>query len=480
MVAHPLRSAHRIAGIASHTSRDVLQEDGHATHRVLPHRVERRGYLIPGDPPPPDGVDLLDYRGLQGTPNDQVSADGEVALGLAIDLDSGIATVPFAVPMAQFYRHATVVAPEGSGESSGVVVPWVNALLRAGASVVVLDAWGTLGARLDDDPGSIAGSSAPAVRTVSWTMRPEAGSMSWNPLHGIGAHDLLAIEGVKSAILGDEPSEPRPRAVYERNLRVFTSLLRMTLVSRPNATLADVAEPMTDRPLFEALATASIGEAPDWDEVSECRSLRVRLAPFTRVAVRARTTATDVRADEIGAEPTLAIIGAELDLGLESGSQTAAALFVNRLIGHLQSRNTLGDVRPVVLVLDEAPAIAKRIDLARVLSGGRAARMGIVVVCRDAAHFGDELHQRSIFGSCDLAGLLPGASIASIQRFRERVGLAGVEMLGDRELAEPPFGENPAIIHSRSWGLPPIAVDLHDRARMLDGDPDRSVAHDTR
>lgn len=449
----------------------------------LPRRVRRRGYLIPGDAVPPPGFDLPDYRGLDDSPRGTTGSECSVMLGRAIDLDSGMPAASVRLPLPQFFRHAAVIAPPGSGKTYGVIVPWAIRLLRAGASVVVLDVTGALHGQLRDYAREAPSSSAATVRTMHWTMHPRATSDSWNPLAGVSPHDLLAIEGLKSAIAGDEPPDLRHRDFHDRDLRILGALLRMTLASMPNPTLADVAEAMLSPASYQRLVRSASGRAPDWDELNECWSLRNKLEPFGEPNVRSRTTRNDVDISTIGSDHTLAVVGAELEL--KSVAQAASAMFVNRLVGLLQARFSHGPVRPVILVVDEAPEIARRIDLAGILATARATRTGVVLACQNATQFGDDAEQSTIFDACDLLAILPGASEASIRRFQARLGQREVDrvsmgsdidhprrvsrversserlaMIGDRELLQPPFGRHPAIVHSREIGSRPFALEL--------------------
>ena len=449
----------------------------------LPRRVAQRGYLIPGDQAPPPGYDLPDFRGLADSSRVR-SSDGSaaVSLGRAIDLDSGIAGAPVWAGMRQFFQHAAVVAPPGSGKTYGVIAPWTVRLLRAGATVVVLDVTGALRDQLRDFASSTAGPASATVRTIEWTLHPRRSSKSWNPLAGVRPDDLVAIEGLKSAIAGDEPPDPRHRDFHDRDLRTLGTILRAALASG-SPTLADIAEAMSDQAAFDRVMQSSGRASLDWDELRESWTLRNKLEVFAEPTARARTGSSDFTIDNITDHHTLAIIGAELEL--KASSQAASALFINRLIGHLQSRYTSASPRPVILMIDEAPVVAKRIDLPAILATARATSTGVVLACQNVTQFGGEAEQSTVFDACDMMVLLPGASEPSIRLFQGRLGQRDVDrvslgsdlgrsnrvarvdhsservaMVGDRELLQPPFGRHPAIIHARSMHAQPFAVEL--------------------
>jgi hypothetical protein len=457
----------------------------HQAQRI-PRAVARRGYLVPGDPTPPPGLDFLDYRGLtQLTGVSPTSAPNEnVTLGRSVDLRSGVASGSVRVPVSQFFKHVAVVAPPGSGKTHGVIVPLAIRLLRAGASVVVLDVTGALGPQLREYSKRTAGAGSANVRSMEWTLHPGRASKSWNPLAGVTPTDLVAIEGLKSAIAGDEPPDPRHRDFHDRDLRVLGIILRAVLGSDGAPSLAGVAGVLSDRSEFgRVMGRSPSGAALGWEEVSECWTLRNKLEVFQDPSIRSRTATAELRIEDVCNDHTLAIIGAELEM--KSISQAASALFVNRLMGYRQGLYNATNVRPLVFIVDEAPVVAKRIDLAGILATARASSTGLVLACQNVTQFGTDEEQSTVFDACDTVMLLPGASEGSIRRFQARLGQRDVDrvslgaevghrhrvshversservaVIGDRELLQPPFGRWPAVVHSRSLSPQPFVLDL--------------------
>ena len=106
-----------------------------------------------------------------------------------------------------------------------------------------------------------------------------------------------------------------------------------------------------------------------------------------------------------------------------------------------------------------------------------------MVAAQNVTQFGDEAEQSTVFDACDTMMLLPGASKASVAMFQSRLGTRQVrrqstsrefgrghgsvsfsgetvDVLGSRELIDPPFGQFPAFLHSRSDGIGPVAIEL--------------------
>lgn len=135
------------------------------------------------------------------------------------------------------------------------------------------------------------------------------------------------------------------------------------------------------------------------------------------------------------------------------------------------------------MLLDEAPVLARRINLPTLFATARATRTGIVPAAQNVTQFGNDTDRSTIFDACDTMMILPGSSDASVKMFQSRLGrremqrlsvtrefgrghgsvsMSGetVEVLGSRELMQPPFGQYPAFVHSRSDGVGAIALDL--------------------
>jgi len=473
------------AGRAAQASHDLRAASG------LPSAIARRGWLAPGDPPAPPGYDLLDYSGLVPTASVIASMRGVVgpSLGAVIDLGSGTPGGAYRLALSSFFQHVAVVAPPGKGKTYGVIAPIVTRLLRAGATVVALDVTGDLSAQIKDFAAA-TGTTGLRVPFFHWSTDAGRGRHSWNPLSGVSANDLTAVEGLKVSILGEKPATPEHRYFHDRELRILGGLLRLTLADR-EATLADLLGLATDRDKLRgrlasgdrsiAMEMQDFIAADPADAYQMIGEIQTRLAPFAAPPVRALTERSDFTIGDVLTRPSLLVVGAELDL--RQRGEIAGALLVNRLAAVLAGRYGRADGAPVVLVLDEAPVLGRRLDLASLLATSRATRTGIVLAAQNVTQMGSEDERSSIFDSCDTMMLLPGASDASIRSFQSRLGRReasrqsttrefgarrgsvttsreSVDVLGARELLDPPLGRFPAFVHQRSSRLGPVALEL--------------------
>jgi type IV secretory pathway TraG/TraD family ATPase VirD4 len=323
---------------------------------------------------------------------------------------------------------------------------------------------------------------------LHWSTHPTRGRHKWNPLDGLRPDDVVRIEGLKAAVIGDRPPDPRHMDFHDRDVRIFGGLVALALATKDAATLSDVATlAASPSSLSEACRVAPrhvVAAVEDMvgDDNSALWGLRNKLEPFLDPAVRAVTEASDFTVSDVIEEPTLLIIGAELELRIRS--RVASALLVNSVVAALQGRyGSRG--RPVILVLDEAPVLAERIDLAGILATLRGAGAGVVLAAQHVTQFGDDDTRAALLDSCDSMLLLGNATEPSVRMFQGRLGQREVkrvsygadvrglprnvraessservEAIGARELFDPPFGEYMAFLHSRTIGSRPIVLDL--------------------
>lgn len=482
--------AARAYGRASRAASESMQAafEQHAIETV-PRRVRNRGYLAPGDPVPPPGMDLLDYSALAPLSALRGRTAG-ITLAAAIDLGDGGAAVPYRLPLDRFFQHVAVVAPPGKGKTYGVIAPLAVRLLRAGATVVVLDVTGDLvNAIRDFGAGS---SSGQAVPFFYWSTDPARGRHSWNPLADLDPDDLTAVEGLKTSILGEEPADPRHRFFFDRELRILGALLRLLLAEASDPTLVDLMALAVHRDVLRKrlakpqnahlrLELQDFLAAEDEAAPQMISELQTRLAPFIAPQIRPAISRSDFSLIDVMRRPSLLVVGAELYL--RQRSEIAASLLLNRLTAELATRYGTRLGAPVIILLDEAPVVARRINLASLLATTRATRTGVVIAAQNVTQFGDETERSSIFDACDTMMILPGASQASVKLFQSRLGhrevrrqsmtrelgkrrgsvnFSGesVEVLGSREIMQPPFGRYPGLVHSRSDGIGAIAIEL--------------------
>jgi type IV secretory pathway TraG/TraD family ATPase VirD4 len=283
------------------------------------------------------------------------------------------------------------------------------------------------------------------------------------------------MEGLKTSILGEEPADPRHRFFFDRELRILGGLIRLLLAEASGPTLVDLMAPAVHRdvlrtrlakpqhaslrPDLQDFLAADAASAPQLTG-----ELQTRLAPFIAPQIRGRISRSGFSLSDIVRRPSLLVVGAELYL--RQRGEIAASLLVNRLSAELATRYGTNSGAPVVILLDEAPVLARRINLPSLLATARATRTGVVIAAQNATQFGDEAERSNVFGACDTMMILPGASDASVTLFQSRLGrrevrrqalsrefgkrrgsvnVSGetVEVLGAREIMQPPFGRSP-------------------------------------
>lgn len=456
----------------------------------LPRRVRSRGYLAAGDPLPPPGTDLLDYSGLAPVAAFRALRTTGVTLAATIDLGSGTAVAAYRLPLERFFRHVAVVAPPGKGKTYGVIAPLAVRLLRAGATVVALDVTGDLvNAIRNFSEGSSSGLTVPFFH---WSTDSSRGRHSWNPLAGLNADDLTAVEGLKTSILGEEPADPRHRFFFDRELRILGGLIRLLLAEAADPTLIDLMALAVHRDVLRTrlakpqhaslrLELQDFLSADDASAPQMIGELQTRLAPFIAPQISPLISNSDFSVSDLMRRPSLLVVGAELYL--RQRGEIAASLLLNRLSAELATRYGASQGVPIVMLLDEAPVLARRINLPALLATARATRTGVVIAAQNVTQFGDEAERSNVFDACDTMMILPGASELSVTSFQARLGRREIrrqavsrefgrgrgsinvsgesaEVLGSREIMQPPFGRFPALVHSRSDGIGAIAIEL--------------------
>jgi type IV secretory pathway TraG/TraD family ATPase VirD4 len=186
----------------------------------------------------------------------------------------------------------------------------------------------------------------------------------------------------------------------------------------------------------------------------------------------------------------LLIVGAPLRAG--EVSVTMSSLMLNQLTQRLYERFGR-EGRPVLLVIDEAPQVARRVEITRMMDVARSAGVGVVAAMQDVTQIKDENERSSIISNAATFAILPGASPASVKTFGQRLGeryaqtfalnyeggqprmfgagrpaqsyaTESVPVLRDREIMQPPFGPRCATVHIKAPELgitaKPLLVDM--------------------
>ena len=78
--------------------------------------------------------------------------------------------------------------------------------------------------------------------------------------------------------------------------------------------------------------------------------------------------------------------------------------------------------RPVLLVIDEAPQLIDRVDIAELTEVSRSAGVGVLLAMQDAAQIKDEGDRSLILSNAATFAILPGSSPKSVAEFGSRLG----------------------------------------------------------
>jgi type IV secretory pathway TraG/TraD family ATPase VirD4 len=449
-------------------------------------RAAASGVLAPGDPSPPPGApDCYDYRGVALARELIPLRGGEFSLGRWIDPRRGPRHA-LGLPRQTLTRHAAVVGPSGSGKTLSILLPWTVAALRAGASVVAVDAGGDL---LDAVLAVRARDGALGARVATWDYA-DPRSMSWDWLGALRDDDALAA--ASAALLGAAPAgDPRPRQRDDRTLRGLLETMRRT---RPQATVADMIATLQDRQALAAVRAAAAGSAgarrlaeltalPPHEHAQAIGAVVDALDALDRPDVRAVSGRPDLDLDRLFDVPSLLVVGAR-----RSGGRTSAALaslLLSQIVRVLGRRAGGGQGTHVLLALDEAPRLAGRVDLEELLSVARRASASVCLAAQDVADFGDARACERVLGGCATYVSLPSASEASARYLASRLGQrqqaavgvatttgavapqrsvtrssAASPVLGVREVTDPPWGPHSAVVHVSTVVGRPFLVDL--------------------
>lgn len=461
-------------------------------------RGVRRGILVPGDPPPraTAGGSYYDYRGvlaLRSVPPDLQAA--EFPLGRYIHPARG-ARQPIGLPAGVVNHHVAVVGRSGAGKTTGVIVPWIIAGLRAGYSVVTIDVKGDL---LDLVTRAVRASGQPSPLrgrpdTLDYT-RP-AISFGWNWLAELDSD--RAIDNAVQSIIGKQPPPGTDPYFFNLDSQILRGLLELVSLSggRGSLTASHLLRVLKDQSRLSRLlarhpaspAAARLRDLPALDADDYTRRITgvaVRLDALARPAVEAVTNRSDLRAADVLRGQRFVTVVAPLQDG--QMASMLSSLFINQLLFRAYQRFAAPGGAPLLLVLDEAAQLADRVDFENVLSVARAAQVAVLVAVQDVAQFKDENQRSVVFANCGTLICLAGSSSESAKLMSQRVGehpvqvasvstgpspsgwgsssststsVQMVPVLGAREIMDPPFGDRAAVVHSRDLANRPLLVDL--------------------
>lgn len=448
-------------------------------------RPASSGVLAPGDPSPAAGgpTDYYDYRGVARWNELATDPHANYGLGSYVDIRKG-SNGPIGVSTKVLQRHAAVVGPTGEGKTESVIVPWIVSALREGHSVVAVDVAGDLQQmieRFTQTTGSLG------TRVARWDLADAANSISWNWLSDIT--DKKSVNSAVEAIRGKvSPSDNQP-FFHERDLRVLTALVEMTVARRPGATSIDLLRTLRSQDEVKRLVKDSQGlpaatAIPDFlntANYAEIVSGAINaLQIWDEPGLEAITAKDQLRLEGLFDKPSLLIVGAPLTAGRVA--HAASSLMLSQIINRLYRRFGKQGQRRVFLVIDEAARLTDRLPFEELLSVSRRAGVSVVLATQDVAQFGDE--RSTILGNCATYISLPTAFESAADYLMGRLGnrpetatglstdarrhggkqlthgVIDVPVVGKREILSPPFGPYSAIVHSRPVSAKPFVVDL--------------------
>jgi type IV secretory pathway TraG/TraD family ATPase VirD4 len=460
-----------------------------------------QGVLGPGDPPPPPGSpDFFDYRGIVtaqevGALDQRRLGPASFRLGSLVDVHRGN-QLPIGLPMDVLRRHAAVVGPAGSGKTAGVLVPWIDAALRGGSSVVAVDVKGDL---LEDILASVTRHPLGplGVPAGKWDFTDPTHSISWD---WIGeTRDDAEIDAAVTAILGREDRAGGDPYFHRRDSMMLRGLLRfLPMVTKTGyaVTAGDLLRLLSDQQRLEYL-TSTYASAPgatdlhatlngmsSSDYPRAISGVTTALGRLDMAGVAAVTQPSSFKLTDLFARPTLLVVAAPMKGG--ESARFLSSLFLNLLAQRLYRRFGHGGTH-VFLFVDEAARVVDRFNFEEVLSISRSAGVSVCLATQDVAQFKDENERSAVFSNCATYVSLAGASPLSAKLLGERLGkhrvstltlsrdpskwgsstgraIESVPVLGDREITQPPFGPRCAIAHvnAAELGIPskPMLVNL--------------------
>jgi type IV secretory pathway TraG/TraD family ATPase VirD4 len=457
-------------------------------------RGARRGYLVPGDPPPvaSAGGGYFDYRGVL----DLKTVPGELThspfpLGQFFSPARG-PRGPIALPEGVVARHVALVGPTGAGKTTGVVVPWMLGALRAGWSVIAIDVKGDLLANVERENGGSLGTSA-----AEYTYTRPRTSMRWNWLSELDSD--RAIDSSVAAVLGREAPKGVDPFYYDQDCMILRGMLELVAAGRQPVTVTTtkLLGLLKDQARLEQVLRRTrsqqarqrlrnlVADAPS-DYLKRITGVTTRLDAMARGTIDAVTAVSDFRVQDLLDNSLLLSVVAPMQDG--QLANTFSTLLINQILYRAYERFGGEQGVPVLLVLDEAAQIADRIDIEQILSVARAAGVAVLFALQDARQFKDENQRAVLFANAGTVICTAGVSPDTARLASQRIGMHPVAtttttsvgpytsgqsygpslststtmapVLGEREIMHPPFGRRAACVHSPDLSGAPFFVDL--------------------
>jgi type IV secretory pathway TraG/TraD family ATPase VirD4 len=448
---------------------------------------------VPGDSPPAasGGGGYYDYRGVLDVR--RVPAELQQAtFSLGRYLSPGRSQrVPIGLPEGALSLHVTLVGPTGAGKTTGIVVPWMVAAVRAGWSVVTIDVKGDLLARVQNEVGHSLGGIAGAVDYTD----PHR-SLRWNWLAEVDSD--RAIDNTVQSILGRKPPSGTDPYFFNADSQILRGLLELVAVSKNPGSMTATKlldllknQDRLTKLLMRTVSRQAITRLSDLtnldptDYPKRIAGVVAKLDTLSRGTLERVMSHSDFRAQDVLDAPSLLSIVAPLQDG--QMAEMVSSLLINQILFRAFQRFGGHGGVPVLLVLDEAPRVADRIDLEQILSVARAADVAVLLALQDAAQFSDQNQRSVIFANSGCVICTQGVSSTTAKLMSDRLGVHPVAtmttsqgpwvrgqsggpnlstatsmapVLGEREIMSPPFDGRIACVHARDLSTKPFFVDL--------------------
>ncbi|WP_244928759.1 TraM recognition domain-containing protein [Nocardioides sp. W7] len=389
-------------------------------------------------------------------------------------------------------KHTVVYAPSQIGKSTSIIAPWIHAAMGQGYFVVALDLKGN-GDLLDMvQTYARAAGDLPDVALTNFDYTDAQRSATWNWISDLNGEDG-AITTAATAIIGDDREVDPNREFRLRDLKWLQGLLEYASTSDHPWTVASLLRLLHDQP---RLAQYVGNDAPQRAQ-TRLRDL-ISLSPddyHTRVQFLVTylealnthdfnrvTGRRGIDLSRVSDEPGLLVVTAPLAHG--RSSTAVSGLFLSQFIRQ-QMLQFNRSSRPVLLVLDEAPRLADRLNLAQLLTTSASSGMSILLALQEVTDF-DEQQRETILANCGTHILMAGAGPETTDYFGRRLGNrtvarqtqsmnhsrqsgatfqtgvqnSDVPVLGRTEMANPPGSAYAGIVHCRDLSAKPILVDL--------------------
>jgi type IV secretory pathway TraG/TraD family ATPase VirD4 len=474
-----------------------------------PSKSARLGLLGPWDAPPnPQAMQVgaYDYRGV-ARPSDIGPVAADFPLGYYREPRRWTATDPIGLSENGANQHTIVLGPTRSGKTASIIAPWIHAALKLGYSVLAVDVKGH-----DDLLSEIKRYAAYAgtlgVPVIKWDYSDPGRSASWNWIGEL--HSDSEINAAVEAICG-RPSPNDPNKFFHQSaIKYLRGILQLASAISGGVDLKQILMLLNDQVLLEGIVRVKSGH-PGAQRLSELcglsqsefikhtMELKTHLETLNTQGFEAVTDRSQISFDSLrSSQPCLLIVTAPVADG--ALADAASSLFLGQFFQHVLSgfgaqgssyngSHSGTNSRPVLLVLDEAARVQKRIDLGATLSLVAGAGVSVLLATQDVSQFEDDKRDE-ILANCGTMLCLPRVSKATTDYFIGRMGemqfvsrsqgrstgregtgrtwTQSVEksaVLGHREISSPhpALGAWPAVVHAPSLSSRPIIVDLTRR-----------------